>query len=426
MKPATPIITNNSPICANEDLTFSTAAAGVTNYVWSGPSTYTSVLSSNTITNTVEADHEGTYTLTVDSNGCTSNAASFVAVINAIPQTPTLTTNSPICEGANILLNTDSVLNATYTWTALGVVLGGTTTAPTTTKATAVIADAGTYGVTATVNGCTSPTGNATIAITATPAAPTVSNSGAACEGGSVTVSASTTNGGFYNWSGPSSFTSAMQAVDLTNIALTDSGYYVVSVTVDGCTSDSDSTDVTVHANPTIATPTTNAPICEGTTLTVDAATVASVTYSWTGPGNFNSSLEDISIAASTEANNQGEYSLVITDATTACSSTPVTVYATINPTPEVIDAYNNGPACEGENIALGAPLVNGATYAWAGPNGYTATGDQPMVSSITAADSGYYVVQLTVNGCVSAADSTWIAVNATPAVKCRYGCYYY
>src|SRR6185369_4108173 len=76
----------------------------------------------------------------------------------------------------------------------------------------------------------------------------------------------------------------------------------------------------------------------------------------------------------------------------------------------------NGGPYCEGATIALSTPTVAGATYAWTGPNGFTSSLQNPTRANATTADAGIYSVTITVNGCASAAGTTNVVVNATPA----------
>src|SRR6185369_589866 len=76
----------------------------------------------------------------------------------------------------------------------------------------------------------------------------------------------------------------------------------------------------------------------------------------------------------------------------------------------------NGGPYCEGATIALSTPTVAGATYAWTGPNAFTSALQNPTRSNATASDAGIYSVTITVSGCTSAAGTTTVVVNATPA----------
>src|SRR5207237_8496689 len=74
------------------------------------------------------------------------------------------------------------------------------------------------------------------------------------------------------------------------------------------------------------------------------------------------------------------------------------------------------GPQCGGATIALSTPTVAGAAYAWTGPNALPPALQNPTRSSATTADAGTYSVTITVNNCPSAAGTTSVVVNATPA----------
>src|SRR5207248_1568568 len=95
------------------------------------------------------------------------------------------------------------------------------------------------------------------------------------------------------------------------------------------------------------------------------------------------------------------------------CSSptgmTPVGVTAS----PATPTASNGGPYCTGDTVSLSTPTVAGASYAWTGPGGYTSSLQNPTIPSGVA---GTYSVIVAVSGCPSAAGSTTVVVNATPA----------
>src|SRR6185436_20333065 len=95
-----------------------------------------------------------------------------------------------------------------------------------------------------------------------------------------------------------------------------------------------------------------------------------------------------------------------------AAGSTTVNIFAT----PATPTATNTGPFCSGGTIQLNTPLVAGATYAWTGPGGFTSALQNPTRANATAAEAGTYNVTVTVNGCTSAAGSTSVVVNPTPA----------
>jgi len=106
-----------------------------------------------------------------------------------------------------------------------------------------------------------------------------------------------------------------------------------------------------------------NGPLCEGETLQLSVSTPnLTVSYSWTGPNGFTSSVMEPTITNVTTAN-AGTYSLVITDG--ASVSDPETTDVVINP--NVTPSFNAvGPYCSGSTIpALPTTSTNGITGSW-------------------------------------------------------------
>jgi CSLREA domain-containing protein len=326
------------------------------------------------------------------------------------PVTPTASNGGPYCEGATIQLSTPTVAGATYSWTGPN---GFTSSTQNPTRANATTADAGTYSVTITVNGCTSSAGSTNVVVNPTPATPTASNGGPYCEGATISLSTPTVAGATYSWTGPNGFTSSTQNPTRTNATTADTGTYSVTVTVNGCTSAAGTTSVVVNATPATPTASNGGPYCEGATISLSTPTVAGATYSWTGPNGFTSSTQNPTRTNATTAD-AGTYSVTVT--VNGCTSAAGSTNVVVNPTPATPTASNGGPYCEGATISLSTPTVAGATYSWTGPNGFTSSTQNPTRTNATTADAGTYSVTVTVNGCTSAAGSTNVVVNPTPA----------
>lgn len=62
-----------------------------------------------------------------------------------------------------------------------------------------------------------------------------------------------------------------------------------------------------------------NSPVCEGGTLNLTAPTIANVTYAWTGPNGFSSSLQNPTVTSMTEAK-EGTYTLTVKN-TSGCAA---------------------------------------------------------------------------------------------------------
>jgi len=81
------------------------------------------------------------------------------------------------------------------------------------------------------------------------------------------------------------------------------------------------------------------------------------------------------------------------------------------------VTASNLGPYCSGNTITLNATAANGATsYTWAGPNGFTATGQSVTIPSSTVAMAGVYTV--TATGAATCTGSTTVVVNPSPTMN--------
>ena len=57
---------------------------------------------------------------------------------------------------------------------------------------------------------------------------------------------------------------------------------------------------------------------------------------------------------------------------------------------------------CSGTTIQLTTDLIAGATYQWAGPNGFSDTLYNPVISNAGEVNEGTYTVEVTLNGCTS------------------------
>jgi len=407
--PATPTASNGGPYCAGATISLSTPTVSGATYAWSGPNGFTSPLQNPSKSNAASAD-AGTYSVTITVNGCPSAAGTTSVTVNPIPATPTASNGGPYCAGGTIALSTPTVSGATYAWTGPN---GFTSPLQNPTKSNAAAADAGTYSVTVTVNGCTSAAGTTSVVVNPTPATPTASNGGPYCAGAMISLSTPTVSGATYSWTGPNSFTSALQNPTKSNATTADAGTYSVTITVNGCTSAAGSTSVVVNAIPATPTASNGGPYCTGGTIALSTPTVSGATYAWTGPNGFTSPLQNPtkSNAAAADA---GTYSVTVT--VNGCTSAAGTTSVVVNPIPATPTASNGGPYCSGGTIALTTPTVSGATYSWSGPNGFTSPLQNPTKSNAITADAGTYSVTITVNGCTSAAGTTSVVVNATPA----------
>jgi Concanavalin A-like lectin/glucanases superfamily/Domain of unknown function DUF11/IPT/TIG domain/Ig-like domain CHU_C associated/G8 domain len=404
--PSAPAASNGGPYCEGATVQLNASFVSGATYAWTGPNGFTSSLQNPTIASATAAA-SGTYSVTVTVNGCTSSAASTGVIVNATPATPTASNGGPYCEGATIQLNAAFVSGASYAWTGPN----GFTSSLQNPTLSATTAAAGTYSVTATINGCTSAASSTTVVVNATPSGLTASNTGAYCEGATIQLNASSIAGATYAWTGPNGFTASVQNPTIAGAALAHGGTYTVTAFVNGCASTSTSTTVVVNATPSTPTASNGGPYCEGATIQLNASTIAGASYAWTGPNGFTSTAQNPTLGATAAAAAVYTVTATVNGCTSAASTTTVVV----NAPPSATTASNTGPYCENATIQLSATSVGGATYAWTGPNGFTSTLQNPTLPATLAA-AGTYTVTTSANGCASASSSTNVIVNATPS----------
>ena len=378
---------------------------------WTGPNSFMSTKKDSTLRN-VNSSMAGTYGATVSVGGCTSQQSTINVIVNTVPNTPSASNNGPLCTGQDLQLSTAAVSNASYSWTGPSS-FTSTSQNPVVTAVTA--SNAGVYAVRVIVNGCVSQPGSTTMSIGTAPAAPSVSNNGPLCQGQNLQLTASNSTNASYSWTGPNSFTSNQQNPSINGVSSSNAGTYSCTVTVTGCgTSSAASTSVSITSLPTAPTAGNNGPVCDGKTLSLTASTITGATYAWTGPAGFSSSNQN-PVLPSFNASMAGNYSVTATVSGCGTSNAGTTTVG-YNPGPSTPTVTSNAPLCTGSTLQLQATQVTGATYAWTGPNGFTSTLQNPVVSNVSPANSGSYSVTATIANCAtSPAGNIGVLVNDIP-----------
>ncbi|MNJ85413.1 C protein alpha-antigen precursor [compost metagenome] len=368
--PAVPTITagSSTTFCAGGSVTLTSSAA--TGNLWSTGET----------TQSITVNASGTYTVNATSLGCTSPDASQTITVNPIPAAPVITAGGPttFCAGGSVVLT--SSISTGNTWS----------TSETTSSIT--VSASGSYTVTQTVLGCTSPaSAPISVIVNTIPAVPTITANGVTtfCAGGSVVLTSSSPTNNL--WS---------NGATTQSITVNSSGTFLVQVITNGCTSGT-SAPKTVTVNTLPPTPT----IVTGTTESICAGSSVTLTSSSTG-GNLWSTGE---ITQSITVSSAGNYTVTVTDGNGCASPASTPTVVTVNPIPTAPVVSMSGPItfCSGGSVTLSSSYGSG--NLWSG--GSTA-------NSITVSSSGTYTVKHTdTNGCISPASAAvTITVNPIPA----------
>jgi hypothetical protein len=339
--------------------------------------------SNGATTSSITVTTSGTYTVTQTVNGCTSSAGSGTAgPLNANVSAPTVTVVNNC--GSSTL--TAGSFTGSLLWST-----GATTSSITVTTA-------GTYTVTQTVNGCTSPAASGTAApLNSNVSAPTVTvvNS---C--GSSTLTAGSFTGSLL-WS---------TGATTSSITVTTAGVYTVTQTVSGCTSPVGSGT----AAPVIVTAPTVSVVnnCDNSTLTAGSFTGSLV---WSN----GASASSITVTA------PGTYT--VTQTVSGCVSPSGSGTAA----PKAIPTLTSNLAATATSgtvfTYIPASNVTGTTFSWTraavtGISNVAGSGtgniSETLTNTTTSPVNVTYVYTLTANGCINT-QNVVVTVNPAATVNC-------
>ena len=311
----------------------------------------------------------------------------------------------------DLLLTATSSGTGTYQWYFGGVAIVGQT--GTTLDVSAAGYGAGTYQVVFTdANGCS--TAESTVVQDVVTI--TVDNTqDVSCNGGADGSISITASGGTtpytYSWTGPGGYTSTSE--DISGLS---AGTYTVTVNDANTCSETNTVTITEPTVLSLSSTSINES-CSGSAdgsidLTPTGGTTP-YTYSWTGPGGYTSTNEDISALSA------GTYTVVATDAHGCTETTSVTI--TTNPIP-TSNFTVVSPICEinQSTITYTGNAPSGATYTWdfGGMSIVSGTGQGPYTVSGTGGTTYTITLSVTENGCTSPDTTQTIVVDAQPTAN--------
>lgn len=420
-------LSSNGPVCSGTTLTLNISPDSVgETFRWTGPNGFTSVFPSPAI-GSVPVSYRGLYKLVANWRGCLDSGTINV-IVDSTPATPTAGSNSPICSQTEALLltATDATPGVSYSWSGpagFGSLLQNPVLPGASTSAQ------GTYTVTVSLfaDGITCSNKATTfVYVDSTPIPPTLGSNSPICTGSPLLLTATGTTGSNYFWSGPNYYTSILQNPTITPATTQATGVYTVYATIGyvigglkTCTSGFAYMPVVVDSTPGIPTASSNSPgfpgtsICEGDTLRLTANdTTMGVTWTWTGPNSFFSTLENPTIIPATPVAT-GAYTVTASLGATCSAATVITV--SITPTPP-LTATNSGPVCSGieDTLYLQAVSDPGATFWWTGPYVFRSALQNPTRTPVLTEYNGVYRVTVTINNCTNSVYDT-VVVKPTP-----------
>jgi len=457
-------ISGNTSICSGASTTLT--AGGASTYLWSNNSTATSI----------NVSTGGTYTVTGTTNGCSNSASVVVTAYEAPVVTINGPTPNSVCAGTPVTLTangasdyfwsdnlgstasvnppTTTAGNKTYTVTGTDIhnctgtasyqltvkqmpwveISGSSTICNNSTGSLSVnvnpsttpiswahggndnpltISSAGSYIVTADLNGC-SASDTFDVATAPAPAAPTVTP-GSRCGSGSVTLSAQGEAGTTLMWYANNSATASSIGTGNTystpNLTAPTTTYYVSAQYNGGCSSARVPVTATILENPGAPT-VTDISNCGETDITLTASNVGSNTLKWYSDAEGNNEIT----ALNQHVTNITTF-YAATIASNGCRSELQPMTVNIKPVPAAPTVVSPEPYCSNGSVSVtfSATVPSGHIAKWY-DEGHTFIFQGTQTQSVNQSKT-YYVTSYSNNTqCESNPVAFNVVINSLPA----------
>lgn len=392
--PATNVsATANGPVCTGSQLNLSASAHTGASYYWEGPGGYTAT-GQFPVRAGMTTNESGVYTLTVTIPVCGSVSTTRTVTVLSSP-TASASSNSPVCAGGVIYLNAVTVSGSSYSWAGPN---GFTSSAQNPSIPQATSTRTGDYTLTISSVGCGSSVAVVSVQVGAQLSSILASSPSPICQGNSLVLQSTNIAGPVYNWFGPSGFTSSLPVDTIFNAGAGNSGVYTLEVSSPGCGSVTRTVSVTVNAVPA-PNAGSNSPVCSGNVLQFSCNTTSGASYLWQGPSGFSSTSSSPAVS-NAQPVRTGDYTLTLT--VPNCGSYTSVASVVVSGNTGSVAVSSNSPVCAGQNLQLSATSLSQAVYDWAGPNGFTSSSQNPVITNAQSSASGAYTLVVSSPGCSS------------------------
>ncbi len=440
VKPAPDVIANptNQTICSGYAITtiVLTGSVGGSTFDWTrdntsnvtGIATSGSGNISGTLTNNTNTIQLVTFTITPTANGCGGTPITATVTVNPEPHATASPYTQTICSGSTIqnIALTSSVVGTTFNWTrnntvnVTGIASSGTGNISGSLTNTTYTIQTVTFTITPTANGCVGYPLTATVTVNPTPDVTPTPSDQEPCSGKPITpiTMSGQVSGTTFLWTRdmPQITGIALSGSGTISGTLTNNGNAPVTVTftitpwANGCAGTPETATVTVYPSPHAVAEAAPNPACEGELMWFNAT--GGVQYHWSGPGGFTN--DEGRFGRHMELNMAGTYYVTVTNSNGCTSTASISVSVKATPVPTISISPN--PACTGNTVQLSA--TGGTSYNWSGPNGFTSTQQNPVITNVNLYHTGTYTVTVTGANSCTASVSTDLRVNQTPVGK--------
>lgn len=382
-----------------------TTTVSPVSYSWTGPSPTSIIgLGSNSV---AAVNTPGVYSCTITSAGCPPISTVVTTTVSGAGGTiiPTFVVSNAItCTNSTASITANpGPPGYTYTWTGPGIT--------NTNNNIVTVNQAGIYTL-AIAEATSSCSGSQTVAVQINTVSPQLSvqqSSTVVCSGASVSLSV--TGASSYTW---------VNATPQNNSTLNVTPFVTTTYSVsgsftNGCTSNA---NITVNVISPSINVTPFYTVCQGTNLQLNATNTVSALFSWSGPNNFASTLQNPLINNINPIYN-GNFTLTAfftapNSTLVACTSSAVSNVSVVPANP--VTPFSSANVCQYATGNFSASAIGSAAYQWFGPNGFNSNNQINTITNIQPASGGNYTVNAIFTiGTVSCTTTNFIPLNVIP-----------
>ena len=305
-------ILNDTILCATDEVILESTVVTDATYAWSGPNNFRSNLE-----RPIASIAQGTYIVTVTTAAGCENIASID--VTTVPRPMILDFSEDVInecvDGSteiSIVATAGPDSNYNFQWEGPnGFTLEGSTLL----LPNATSAQSGRYSLVVESDICESEIGEVLINLTDIPQQPILGENTNVCVGESLNLSIQNVDSTItrYVWTTPMGmFETDIPTFEIPEVSIGNAGAYLVRADDEGCVSDdSELLIVNVFSIPRAPGVSSNAPVCEGEDLILQATQIIDAEYVWTGPNGFTASGDRV-VIRNTDPSFEGDYSVSI------------------------------------------------------------------------------------------------------------------
>lgn len=238
------------------------------------------------------------------------------------------------------------------------------------------------------------------------PPTPQASGSDTVCKGQMVMLTMQGQSGLDFEWVTPGNQIVSGQNLNVAT-ATSDGGKYYAFSKKGSCRSLPDSAFIGVNALPQVNLGRDTVFCGTSGSIVLDPGShVVGQTYTW------NTGNSDTSITVT----QSGTYTVRVENAF-GCQQSDTIQVLFQGPT-QGVTFSGTSTACQGQNVSFGVLPEPGMQYLWTGPNGFSFTGANVLLSNAQPTQSGVYTVRPVLNGCAGNDTSRTITINQSPQIS--------